>query len=101
MENYICAICKRPITDYNNGLLVKIQKPYGNLLKTIPVHKGECDECLVEYCKEKELNTNSSMEMSFFASDKERMEYMNDTFSMTDNELYDKYFNEDGTLKID
>lgn len=45
------------------------------------------------------LNTNSSMEISFFDSDEDRKEYMNGTFSMTDNELYNKFFNEDGTLK--
>ena len=99
MKNYICEICKQPITDYSNGLLVKIQKPYGKLLETIPVHKGDCDQKLEYYGKINKLNTNSCMEMSFFASDEERDAYINGTFSMTDDELYNKCFNEDGTLK--
>ena len=100
MKNYICAICKQPITDYTDGLLVKIQKPYGNILKTVPVHKGDCDRKLVALGKRNGLNTNSSMELSFFSSDEERAEYMNGTFSMSDDEFFDKYFNEDGTLKV-
>ena len=99
MANYICAICKQPITDYKNGLFVKIQKPYGNLLKTIPVHKGNCDNRLEAYGRANGLNTNSNMEISFFDSDEQRAEYMNGTFSMTDDEFYNKYFNKDGTLK--
>lgn len=101
MANYICAICKQPITDYNDGLFVKIQKPYGNLLKTVSIHKGDCDDRLEVYGRFNDLNTNSSMEISFFDSDEERAEYMNGTLSMTDNELYNKFFNKDGTLKID
>ncbi len=100
MKNYICAICKRPITDYTDGLLVKIQKPYGNILKTVPVHKGDCDRRLVAFGRSDGLNTTSSMELSFFSSDEERAEYMNGTFSMSDDEFFDKYFNEDDTLKI-
>ena len=99
MANYICAICKQPITDYDNGLLVKIQKPYGNLLCTLPIHKGSCDDKLTICSNINGLNTNSCMEMSFFDSDQQRDEYMNDTFSMTDDEFYNKYFNEDGSLK--
>lgn len=85
----------------NNGLLVKIQKPYGNILKTVPIHKGDCDNYLERYGRTNGLNTNSCMEMSFFDSDEQRAEYMNGTFSMTDDEFYNKYFNEDGTLKTD
>ena len=101
MGNYICARCHLPITDYNNGLLVKIQNPYGNILKTVPVHKGNCDKDLERFGRKNGLNTNSCMEMSFFDSDEQRAEYMNGTFSMSDDEFYKKYFNEDGTLKID
>ena len=99
MSNYICAICNQPITDYSDGLLVKIQKPYGNLLKTVPVHRGDCDSRLEAYARINGLNTNSTAQMSFFDSDEERTEYMNGTSSMTDNEFYNKFFNTDGTLK--
>lgn len=99
MAEYICAICKQPITDNTDGLLVKIQKPYGNILKTVPVHKGECDDKLGDFGYSNGLNTNSSMEMSFFSSDQERAKYMDGTFSMSDRDFYEKYFNEDGTLK--
>ena len=99
MSNYICAICNQPIINYADGLLVKIQKPYGNLLKTVPVHRGDCDNHLEAYARINGLNTNSTAQMSFFDSDEQRNEYMNDTFSITDDEFYNKYFNEDGTLK--
>lgn len=101
MANYICKICNRPIIDYSDGLFVKIQNPSGNLLKTVPVHKGTCDDTLKTFCINNELDAKFCMEISFFNSDEERMEYMNSTFSMNDNEICDKYFNEYGTLKAD
>ena len=45
------------------------------------------------------LNTNSSMEISFFTTEEERNKYLNGTFTMTDEQFYQKVFNEDGTLK--
>lgn len=77
MAKYTCVVCNQPITDYDDSLFVKIQKPYGNLLKTVPVHKGDCDNRLEAYGRANELNTNSSMEISSFGSDEERTNYMN------------------------
>ena len=68
MENYVCTICGKVIKDFNN----------------VPVHKGSCDDTLYKIETRKGLNANSSMEISFFSTEKERTEYLNGRFSMTD-----------------
>ena len=94
---YKCAVCGKPI-EYD-GLLVKLQKPRGILLHAVSVHKGECDDKLVEFGKREGINTNASMEMSFFDNDEDREAYMNGEFAMSDSEFYIKFFNADGTIK--
>ena len=84
MENYVCTICGKVIKDFNNGLFVKIKDQEGNLLQVVPVHKGSCDDTLYKIETRKGLNANSSMEISFFSTEKERTEYLNGRFSMTD-----------------
>lgn len=95
---YRCAICGKPVEE--NGLLVKLQRPYGTVLCTIPVHKGECDDKLEIFGKKKGINTNSSMEFSFFDTTEDIDAYLNNDFFMTDSEFYIQNFNSDGTLKI-
>ena len=79
MKNYIGEICRETITDYSNGLLVKIKDQTGRVKKTVPVHKGDCDERLGAMWRQSGFNTNASMELSFFSSDEERDEYMKET----------------------
>ncbi|SEH23199.1 toll/interleukin-1 receptor domain-containing protein [Selenomonas sp. KH1T6] len=57
---YKCAVCGELIED--DGLLVKLQKPYGNILRVVPIHKGRCDDALQNWGERKGVNTNSSME---------------------------------------
>ena len=99
MENYVCAVCKKEIKDVKNGLFVKIKDYNGKILKVVPVHKGKCDDILCKIGMQNGLNTNSSMEISFFTTEEERNKYLNGTFTMTYEQFYQKVFNEDGTLK--
>lgn len=99
MSNYICEICQKEIENLEDGNFVKIKNSDGDLLKIIPVHKGTCDDILCVRGRMSGLNTNGSMPLSFFENETERNQYLNGTFSMTDAQLYDKFFNEDGTLK--
>ncbi len=96
-KTYTCAICGLPIED--EGLLVKLRKMDGSFLHTVPIHKGECDDRLVEVGKQEGFNTNSCMEFSFFDNDADREAYMNDEYTMSDSEFYIKYFNANGTFK--
>ncbi|MEG1716911.1 MAG: hypothetical protein RR275_08890 [Lachnospiraceae bacterium] len=98
MSNYICSVCGNSIGD-GDGNFVKIKDSTGEVLKVVPVHKGECDDRLCAWGRANGYNTNGSMEISFFDSEEQRQEYLNGTFSMTDDEFYDKFFNADGTLK--
>lgn len=99
MKTYVCEVCKKEIENYRDGNFVKVKDGNGELIRTVPVHKGECDDKLCAVGRAYGLNTNASMEISFFDNDEQREEYINGTFSMTDDEFYNKYFNEDGTLK--
>ncbi len=71
----------------------------GIFLHAVAIHKGECDDKLVEMGRREGFNTNSCMETSFFDNDADIQAYMNDEYSMSDSEFYIKYFNADGTLK--
>lgn len=99
MANYVCAVCGEEIETFKDGNFVKIKGSSGNILKVVPVHKGNCDDALYSFGMANGLNTNGSMEISFFDTEEERNEYLNGTFTMTDEQLYKKFFNEDGTLK--
>ena len=97
-ENHKCVICGEEIE--KEGLLVKLQKPFGMVQRVVPIHKGICDEKLQEYGRRNDINTNSSMEVSFFDTPEEVDAYINDDYFTTDSEFYIKYFNSDGTLKL-
>lgn len=92
-----CEICGKTIG--NDGLLVKLQKPFGKMLRIVPVHKGECDEKLQRFGKQKEINTNSCIEVSSFDTHEDIEAYMNDDYYIGDSEFYIKYYNANGTLK--
>ena len=96
-RNYKCVICGKVIED--DGLLVKLQKPYGNVRRVVPIHKGKCDDILQNFGRKVGINTNSCHEMSFFDTFEDKEAYINNEFSMSDNEFYIRYFNADGTLK--
>ena len=83
-----------------DGILVKLQKPYGTVLCTVPVHKGECDDKLELYGKSRGINTNSSMELSFFDTIEDIAAYLGNDFFMTDSEFYIRNFDSDGKLKL-
>lgn len=94
---YKCAVCGKEIK--GEGLLVKLQKPYGKVLHVVSIHKGECDDKLEAIGRRLDINTTSCMEMSFFDNDADIEAYINNEYSMSDSEFYIKYFNADGTLK--
>ena len=94
---YRCAVCGDNIIA--DGLLVKLQKPYGKVLHVVPVHKGECDERLEAFGEREGINTDLCLELSFFDTDEDREAYINNDFSMSDSEFFTRYYNADGTLK--
>ena len=99
MKPYICEVCGKEIKDFGDGLFVKIKDRNDKILRVVPVHKADCDDALCKSEMFKGFNTNDSMEISFFATEEERNEYLNEAFARTDEQLCKKYFNEDGTLK--
>ena len=99
MENYTCVVCGKEIENFRDGLFVKIEDQNGRILNVIPVHKGKCDDDLCKTGRRKGLNTNRSMEISFFSTEEERKKYLNGTFDMTNEQFFHKFFNDDGTLK--
>lgn len=99
MGEYECLVCHKKIKNFKDGNFVKIKDSKGKVLKVVSVHQGACDDALCEAGKMKGLNTNSSMPISSFDTEKERKEYLNGSFAITNEELYQKLFDEDGMLK--
>ncbi len=83
-----------------DGLFVKLQRPFGKLLAVVPVHKGSCDETLEARCRSVGVDTNVSIEIDFFEDDEQRENYiLTGEIAMTNDEFFHKYYNDNGTLK--